>query len=91
MTGHCSVLLDHIALQLDREGMKGSENGERGDYSRKAINRGTAIIPRNTVHEASLSPAGQDTDSKIPTNNFHQTNHSTNKLFIYPTALEQSS
>ena len=61
------------------------------DYSRKAINRGTAIIPRNTVHEASLSPAGQDTDSKIPANNFHQTNHSANKLFVYPTALEQSS
>ena len=95
MTRHWSVLLDHIALQLDREGMKGRENGERGggggDYSRKAINRGTAIIPRNTVHEASLSPAGRDTDSKIPANNFHQTNYSTNKLFIYPTALEQSS
>ena len=95
VTRHWSVLLDHIALQLDREGMKGRENGERGgggdDYSRKAINRGTAIIPRNTVHEASLSPAGRDTDSKIPANNFHQTNHSANKLFIYPTALEQSS
>ena len=65
--------------------------GGGNDYSRKAINRGTAIIPRNTVHEASLSPAGRDTDSKIPANNFHKTNHSTNKLFIYPTALEQSS
>ena len=95
MNHHWSVLLDQIALQLDREGMKERENGERGggggDYSRKAINQGTAIIPRSTVHEASLSPAGRDTDSQIPANNFHQTNHSTNKLFIYPTALEQSS
>ena len=71
---------------------RGAVGGRGGDdYSRKAINRGTAIIPRNRVHEASLSPAGQDTDSKIPANNFHQTNHSANKLFIYPTALEQSS
>ena len=94
MNHHWSVLLDHIALQLDREGMEERENGERGgegDYSRKAINQGTAIIPRNTVLEASLSPAGRDTDSQIPANNFHQTNHYTNKLFIYPTALEQSS
>ena len=43
------------------------------------------------VIQTSLSPAGRDTDSKIPANNFHQTNHSTNELFIYPTALEQSS
>ena len=75
----------------DERKRKWLEGRGGGDYSRKAINRGTAIIPRNTVHETSLSPAGQDTDSKIPANNFHQTNHSTNKLFIYPTALEQSS
>ena len=38
---HCSVLLDHGALQLNREGIKGTEDGktsaEWGDYLRKAI------------------------------------------------------
>ena len=38
---HWSVLLDQIQLQLDREGIKEREDGERGgrggDYSREAI------------------------------------------------------
>ena len=52
-----------LALQLDREGIKGRENCQRGDYSREAIilsisvkeggggwgNRGAAIIWGNTV------------------------------------------
>ena len=57
-------MLDHIAIQLDREGIKGREDGERRgggylkyfhqsgggeDNSREAINRGTAIIRGNTV------------------------------------------
>ena len=40
-------MLDHIALQLDREEIKGREDGKRskwGDYLREAINQGTAII-----------------------------------------------
>ena len=45
--------LDQALLQLDREGTKEREDGERGggggDYSREAINRGTAIIRGNTV------------------------------------------
>ena len=31
---HWSVLLDHIALQLDKEAMKGREDGERGEGGR---------------------------------------------------------
>ena len=60
---HWSVLLDQIQLQLDREGIKEREDGERGgggrlfkggDYfeyfhQRGAIIRGTAIIRGNTV------------------------------------------
>ena len=68
---HWSVLLDQIPLQLDREGIKEREDGERGgagtiirgrrlfqiflskegggDYSREAINRGTAVIQGNKV------------------------------------------
>ena len=68
---HWSVLLDQIPLQLDTEGMKEREDGERGgagtiirgrrlcqiflskegggDYSREAINRGTAVIQGNKV------------------------------------------
>ena len=68
---HWSVLLDQIPLQLDTEGMKEREDGERGgagtiirgrrlfqiflskegggDYSREAINRGTADIQGNKV------------------------------------------
>ena len=45
-------MLDHIAPYLDREGIKGEEDSERrggGDYSRRAINRGMAIIRGNTV------------------------------------------
>ena len=64
-------MLDQIPLQLDREGIKEREDGERGgagtiirgrrlfqiflskerggDYSREAINRGTAVIQRNKV------------------------------------------
>ena len=59
--------MDQIPLQLDREGIKEREDGERGsgdysrvaiisnisikggDYSREAINRGTAITRGNTV------------------------------------------
>ena len=60
MNHHRSVLLDPIALQLDREGMTEREDGESGgggwgggvgvDYSREAINRGTAIIRGNAVY-----------------------------------------
>ena len=61
---HWSVLLDQIQLQIDREGIKEREDGERGggggrlfkggDYfeyfhQREAIIRGTAIIRGNTV------------------------------------------
>ena len=60
---HWSVLLDQIQLQLDREGIKEREDGERGgggrlfkggDYfeyfhQRGAITRGTDIIRGNTV------------------------------------------
>ena len=45
--------MDQTPLQLDREGIKDWEDGERGrgrgDYSRQAINRGTAIIRGNAV------------------------------------------
>ena len=38
---HCSVLLDHVALQLDREGLKGRQDSKTsagwGDYLRNAI------------------------------------------------------
>jgi len=40
-------LLDHIALQLDREEIKGREDGKRskeGDYLREAINQGTGLL-----------------------------------------------
>ena len=44
---HWSVLLDQIQLQLDREGIKEREDGERGggggDYSREAINLNISI------------------------------------------------
>ena len=57
-------MLDLIAPQLDREGIKGREYGEKGgegaiilslsaeggDYSREAINRGTAIFRGNMVY-----------------------------------------
>ena len=55
-------MLNLVIIQLDRDGKKGREDGERGDYSREAIilsisvrggdylreaiNRGTAIISR---------------------------------------------
>ena len=60
------VLPDHTAIQIDREGIKGREDGERDggrlfkiipskrrDYSREAINRGRAIIRGNTVFKQS--------------------------------------
>ena len=75
---------DHIALKLDREGIKGREKSKRGErrkgggaiirerrlfqifpsngsnYSREAIDQGTAIIRGNTVskkatHNSSLA------------------------------------
>ena len=46
-------MLDQIPLQLYKEGTKEREDEERGggggDYSREAINRGTAILQGNTV------------------------------------------
>ena len=46
-----SVLLDHLAVQPDKEVIKGREDDKRGggDYSREAINLGEAIIRGNTV------------------------------------------
>ena len=72
---------DHIALKLDREGIKGREKSKRGErggaiirerrlfqifpsnggnYSREAIDQGTAVIRGNTVskkatHNSSLA------------------------------------
>ena len=42
MNRHWSVLLDHIALQLDMEGMKGREDGKRGKEG--TIIRGRRLI-----------------------------------------------
>ena len=39
---HCSVLLNLIALQLDREGIKGRENGKRDGG--EAITRGRRLF-----------------------------------------------
>ena len=43
MNHHWSVLLDHIALQLDREGIKGREDGEKS-AGEGAIIRGRRLI-----------------------------------------------
>ena len=58
VTDQFLILLDQIPLQLDSEGIKEIEDGERcvcvgggGDYSREAINRGTAGIRGNTIKE----------------------------------------
>ena len=45
-------MLDHLALQLDREEIAKGDSERRGvggDYSREAINRGTAVILGNVV------------------------------------------
>ena len=52
LNGHWSVLLDQIPLELDREGKKEREDGERGGVD-GAIIRGTAIIRENRVPDLS--------------------------------------
>ena len=49
MNHHSSVLLDQIPLQLDKEGIKEREDGERGEGGLGAIIREQAIIQGNTV------------------------------------------
>ena len=50
-------MLDHIALQFDREEVKDGERGGGwvvGQYYSYAIDRGMAIFQGNTVHEELL-------------------------------------
>ena len=59
MNRHWSVLLDQIPLQLDREGIKESEDGERGgeggwlfeggDYFKYCYQRGAIIYSREAI------------------------------------------
>ena len=64
--------LESSVISFDTEGIKGREDGKRGevgrlfeggDYSREAINRVTAIIQGNTVSYSNV-------------NNWHSTVHS---------------
>ena len=56
---HLSVLLEQIPLQLDREGIKEREDGERGaerdDYSRKVIILDIAIKGGNYSRDGDFS------------------------------------
>ena len=52
------VLLDHIALQLDREGIKGREDGERGrgwGYSKEAMNLNISVKGGRLIEGGDLS------------------------------------
>ena len=78
-------MLDHIALELDREGIKGREDSEGRwggaaniSVKRGVINRGTAIIRGNTVtRDIYLSwtyvhlPTSSPSSSRFPISQWH--------------------